>query len=290
MDEVQEKSKEVKFYELCNVFINQMANEKGILNLAAYYTPTDFHQDNHATMFSYLLNKYEDFRNDWKRKIFAQFVFHAQNETGSHLINIINFEKNIEVIYEKLNGFDVNNVDYTVDTLVEYFRGYMNWKVNTNNPDKAMRRWCSSIICSANYINRFNSKEALFRDLKDNVWGNDRTFSLDKITTRFKERIPVGFGPALMCDLLKELGDEFSHVLKPDIHIKDVVKAFTGLNYSNDNKCYKEFIRILEEIKKEYRDVTAYKLDKIIWLICSGKFYLHDNVNKNIFIKNIEEL
>lgn len=291
MNKNLEKSKEVKFYELCHNTIIQMANERTITNLNDYFTPTDFHIDNNSTMFFYLESTHEEFRNDWKRRVFAQFIFHAQNETGAHLRDIVKFADNIEIIYDVLNGFDVHNANYTVETLVDIFRNYMTWKENKNKPDYAMKRWCESIVKSAEYIKKFETKEDLVNHLATEVWGNDRRFSLTKINNRFKEKcVSIGFGTALMCDLLKELDEQFSHVLKPDIHIKDVVTALSGQVYRDDNKCYIEFIRILDVIKLEYPDVTAYKLDKIIWLICSGDFYLHKSVNKSTFIRNILEL
>lgn len=48
-----------------------------------------------------------------------------------------------------------------------------------------------------------------------------------------------------------------------------------------------------EDCKEIDSTVTPYKIDKILWLICSGRFYLDDTTisrHKEEFIKNAREI
>ena len=82
-----------------------------------------------------------------------------------------------------------------------------------------------------------------------------------------------GIGFALACDLLKELG--YEDYPKPDVHLMDV---FSELNLCRKTQIYtyEAIVKMAEVCKEELNDssITPYKVDKIFWLICSGRFYL----------------
>ena len=77
-----------------------------------------------------------------------------------------------------------------------------------------------------------------------------------------------GVGFAIACNTLKDLG--FLDYPKPDVHLLDV---FAELGLAERNQ-----ISVFESVVKMAKvcNVTPYKLDKIIWLICSGRYYLDD--------------
>ena len=77
----------------------------------------------------------------------------------------------------------------------------------------------------------------------------------------------IDFGFALSCDFIKELW--YTSFCKPDVHIKDVL-LWLGLcnNYPDDEIVF----RCLNNLAEEWW-FTSYKLDKILWIICSWKFY-----------------
>ena len=84
-----------------------------------------------------------------------------------------------------------------------------------------------------------------------------------------------GLGFALTCDWLKECGCTW--LAKPDVHINGVVK------YMQHNEALKDedVLRIMFSWAEAVRTagdktVTAYKIDKILWLLCTGEFYLDD--------------
>ena len=43
-------------------------------------------------------------------------------------------------------------------------------------------------------------------------------------------------------------------------------------------------------VKDKYPDVTPYKLDKIIWLICTGNFYLEkDKIGRDTILRRLKD-
>lgn len=83
-----------------------------------------------------------------------------------------------------------------------------------------------------------------------------------------------GFGFALACDFLKELG--FSKFAKPDVHVKAIIK---GLKLSSDGASdyavFKAVVRIAAHCDK-----TPYDVDKVFWLVGSGRFYDHPQIGR----------
>ena len=82
-----------------------------------------------------------------------------------------------------------------------------------------------------------------------------------------------GIGFALACDFLKELG--YTSYPKPDVHL---IQVFVGAGLSSNDpiSVFEAIVRMAEDCKDIDLEVTPYKIDKIIWLICSGRFYLDD--------------
>ena len=82
-----------------------------------------------------------------------------------------------------------------------------------------------------------------------------------------------GLGFALACDALKELG--YQGYAKPDSHM---IEIFNKLGF-----CSKSPVDAFETKLEmsDVLDVSPFKLDKTLWLVCSGKFYLDEKRAKN---------
>ena len=73
-----------------------------------------------------------------------------------------------------------------------------------------------------------------------------------------------GFGFALGCDFLKELG--FLNFAKPDVHVKAITKGLKlSIETANDYAVFKDVVRIAAHCDK-----TPYDVDKLFWLVGSG--------------------
>lgn len=115
--------------------------------------------------------------------------------------------------------------------------------------------------------------------------------TIEELNIKIKELKKIekrihGLGFALTCDWLKECGCTW--LAKPDIHIKIVCSAIAGINDSqkmSDDEIIRFMYNLSNEIKEKYANITAYKLDKIIWLICTGNFYLQkDKIGRDTIL------
>jgi hypothetical protein len=123
--------------------------------------------------------------------------------------------------------------------------------------------YCQTILSAANFVEQFSSASDFFNwvDFFDQ---DDRArASLPMLLSREIE----GFGFALSCDFLKEMG--YVNFPKPDVHLRDI---FTALHLcrdkADDYQLFKAVIRVAT-----HAGVSAYNADKVFWLIGSGYFY-----------------
>ena len=104
------------------------------------------------------------------------------------------------------------------------------------------------------------------------------------------EKSIYGLGFALTCDWLKECGCTW--LAKPDIHIKIVCSAIASEQNAEmtDVDIVKFVFLFAQEVQQKYPNVTAYQLDKIIWLICTGNFYLQkDKIGRDTILARLGE-
>ena len=130
-------------------------------------------------------------------------------------------------------------------------------------PRSIWPHYCQTIFSAANFVEQFSSASDFFGwvDFFDK---DDRArASLPMLLSREIE----GFGFALSCDFLKEMG--YVNFPKPDVHLRDI---FTSLGLCKDKlddyQLFKAVIRVAS-----HAGVSAYNADKVFWLIGSGYFY-----------------
>lgn len=123
-------------------------------------------------------------------------------------------------------------------------------------------RYCSYLLSGAEFLAQFKDAEDFY------AWVD--FFDHDE---RARPALPAllrqeirGFGFALACDFLKELG--YHNFCKPDVHLKHI---FTSLGLSSSDDDYSVFKAIVRLSRSA--EVTPYDADKVFWLISSGRFY-----------------
>ncbi len=118
----------------------------------------------------------------------------------------------------------------------------------------------------------------------------------DELNGKIKELREIkkeihGLGFALTCDWLKECGCYW--LAKPDIHIKIVCSKIKDKHENvlmSDEAVIKFMFDFSNIVKDKYTDVTPYKLDKIIWLICTGNFYLEkDKIGRDTILRQLKD-
>lgn len=124
-------------------------------------------------------------------------------------------------------------------------------------------RYCQTILSAAEFINQFESADEFF-EWTDYLDKDDRCRA--GLAMLLDHEIN-GFGFALACNFLKELG--YINFPKPDVHLRDMFAALELCNNEvDDYGLFKAIIRVAKNA-----GVTPYALDKLFWLIGSGKFY-----------------
>jgi hypothetical protein len=167
------------------------------------------------------------------------------------------------------------------DELLKIFKKEFSLR-NIDGKRSLWRKFAEGIISGSRFMSSFKNKEEFDIFIK--------SFSLNKYT---KASLPMllskevrGFGFALSCDFIKELG--YRDYPKPDVHL---IKIFYDLGLSESDEPYEVYKSIIEMAEVVGED--AYTVDKIFWLISSGRFYLVNvdtGRNRDKFIKSIKNI
>lgn len=130
-------------------------------------------------------------------------------------------------------------------------------------PRSIWPRYCRTILSAANFLMQFDGASEFY--------GWIDIFDKDE---RTRPALPMllsceieGIGFALACDFLKELG--YVNFAKPDSQIREI---FIGVALCHpkvsDYQLFKAVVRVAKSVGE-----TPYNVDKLFWLIGSGKFY-----------------
>lgn len=157
-------------------------------------------------------------------------------------------------------------------------------KKNTDDKRTNWGKYAKGLYCGVEFLKNEQGSEKIAL-LCNEPTTTDELYKKIKEIKEIEKRIH-GLGFALTCDWLKECGCTW--IAKPDIHIKIVCSAIDGKSETelmSDVDIIKFMFNISKEIKQKYSDVTAYKLDKMIWLICTGNFYLQkDKIGRDTIL------
>lgn len=268
----------LELYNYLKNNLNNLARLYNINNLDDYYSQTDL-RNNHILSLNGM------------SRVFTQFVLHTQNATM--ISGIVNFDKNYDFIRGVLMNFNPNDIItfYGIHTdgngnneaskrMVDTFRQGLHWDTTkSKNPDSIITRFSNSIIDGAIYFSEFSRKEDLVDDLISHYSMNNHRELVSYLLTKIKH----GFSVALCCDFLKELDTRFD-LPKPDVHLMDVISKYKGYDKSYYKKsserafeCIDDIIQIVNEIKSSENsedNLTVYKFDRIVWLCCTGNFFI----------------
>ncbi len=149
-----------------------------------------------------------------------------------------------------------------------------------SGPQGLWPRYCKTILSSARFMAQFTSAEGFcaWVDLFDY---NDRT--RPALPLLLQSEI-YGFGLALACDFLMELG--YLKFAKPDVHLR---RIFTSLELcpptADDYQLLNAIIRVANNA-----GVTPHNADKLFWLIGSGNFFRHKIKRADEFIKYVHQI
>jgi hypothetical protein len=131
-------------------------------------------------------------------------------------------------------------------------------------------QFCRSALSGARFLADFESGQQFYAWV-DAFHDDDR--KLPALPLLLSKEI-AGFGFALACDFLKELG--YFKLAKPDVHVRAIIRGLLlSESKADDYAVYKAVLRIAR-----HQGTTAYDVDKTFWLVGSGFFYDHPEIGR----------
>ncbi len=134
------------------------------------------------------------------------------------------------------------------------------------------------MIDCAVYLSQFNSPQD-FYDFLESIPADEEAMILAAQELASKL---TGFGFALACDVIKELG--MVEYCKPDAWVSRFIKTYLDNKKMDDVQVFRELRKLAHA-----EGVTPFALDRLIWLIGSRNFYKHPHImiNFDAFLKNV---
>lgn len=237
---------------------------------------------NHSDLDSSILKKHLQHESKFDNISDAHRRLIESLSNRNMMAEVIGFYRREKEMRSILFAYDPNEILATYkneDELLEKFKSKFNLQ-NIQSKRSLWRKFSEGIISGSKFMASFSDKDDFDSFIK--------TFARNKYT---KAALPMllskeirGFGFALACDFLKELG--YGDYPKPDVHL---IKIFHELGLSESTEPYEVYKSIIEMAEVVGED--AYTGDKIFWLISSGRFYLVNiktDRNRDKFIKSIK--
>jgi hypothetical protein len=131
-------------------------------------------------------------------------------------------------------------------------------------------QFCRTIVTGANFMQQFGSANE-FYEWVDVFDRDDRTRPALPMLLSLEI---TGFGFALACDFLKEIG--YLKFGKPDVHLHAI---FEGLGLTNAHASDYELFKAIARVAR-HQEVSPYNVDKLFWLVGSG--YFHRDEDRNL--------
>ena len=142
-------------------------------------------------------------------------------------------------------------------------------------PRSIWPKYCLTVLSAAEFIGKFESA----KDFHEWVQFFDNDARARPALPMLLEQEIDGYGFALACDFLKELG--YHNFAKPDIHIKDIFQKLELARSRRDYEVFRAVVRIAAAVGE-----SVYCVDKLFWLIGSGNFYNHPDIGNKGRIGN----
>lgn len=131
-------------------------------------------------------------------------------------------------------------------------------------------KYCKTILSAATFLSQFRDGDD-FLAWAEHLYSNEKTMAALPLMVACEIE---GIGYPLACDFLKEFG--FTDFAKPDVHVNRIL---AGLGVCPSKPSPYQVQRVIAQIAKAAR-VPAYDVDKVLWLIGSGRFYKHADLGR----------
>lgn len=219
------------------------------------------------------------------------FVPEGNDTSNSILLRLCSSLQNSGMMHNSIKFNDKDAPEYrtAVETVMCGFdtktaaAKYSDWTaiynaiINTGISDNGIRekketnweKYCRGLYDGLQFLTSGNGEKKIQQLVSTTMLTDTEIGIISDISNKIH-----GLGFALTCDWLKECGCVW--LAKPDVHINGVIMHLKGVDKIKDRDVLREMFSWAEVVKNSDTDssATAYKLDKIIWLLCTGEFYL----------------
>jgi thermostable 8-oxoguanine DNA glycosylase len=270
----------IEFYNYSKQILERDAEFYGVDNLDRYFQLTDLRD-----------GRINSLGEGTIQQAYAQFAAHLQN--GTLIDKIVKFWKKFDFLKDVFCGFNPSAVlaswQGREDELVEALRynevtnpNGLKWTTEkSKKKDAIIKRFVGGMIKGAEYFASKANKQEVIDDLMQH------NNNYKELIEYFMSKVS-GMNIALVCDFLKEFAYEFD-LPKPDVHLMDTMAKLTGCqrkDYENKKdgyyKCMEDFNKLLNEIRAGGIEISAYNLDRMIWMNCaepSRRYFLDEDRN-----------
>lgn len=214
--------------------------------------------------------------------VFKQMIECLKNKQG-----YTNFIANVDHMKNMLENYNPRKIlteyENRWEQLFKEFKKKFGKKytMDINNKRNAWVMYTKGVLSCAKFASNFKNVQEFDQFVK--------SFSLNEFTISalpmLLEKEIYGFGFPLACDFLKELG--YHQYGKPDVHLKEIFTELRLVESSSDYEVFKKIVKIGLIVKQD-----PVIVDKIFWLIGSGKFHFSDisiGSQKSEFIDSIKQ-
>ncbi len=175
-----------------------------------------------------------------------------------------------------------HSITYVLDTYKnDYNALYSAFKDSLSLDDKqfTVDVWLSyaNCICGmAQYLSKFKNAEEMYTYFDGFKTPEEKIKLIKEIKCQSHiSKTKWGWGFALSANWLKDIG--MLDYCKPDIQVIKCLNSL-GLCSKTNTVVFKTLVAIAEDTKEYDKTASAFKLDRILWLIGSGDFYNHSEI------------
>lgn len=249
---------------------------------AAYEYLLEFDTVTDSLLATYL-TLWEDQRAESLPALYRGFLKAAYNRQGMrHSIG------DLDALESLLYGFSPGSIDEAYESWEEFFLAVEQstevsppGRMEKDNPRNYWVQYSKSVVSGAPFFAQFDDIDAYSEFVADFYANTHTRYALPLLLS---ERIH-GLGFALACDFLKENG--YPKFAKPDVHVKDLFQGLGLTDGTSDYEVFVDVVRFADEIDRE-----PYEVDKLFWLVGSGRFYREDpelrvSTDKQEFIERV---
>lgn len=250
-------------------------------NYAIYQTAFDYLCKHAQGMTDDILTEY--FYNPKKNNLDEAFGVVVSSAVDWHkpkARRIAYWDKSRSQIIEELVGnHSISYVQNTFKNDPNSLYSAFKDKLSLDNSQFTTDVWLSyaNCICGmAQYLSKFNNAEEMYAYFDTFKTSKDKIKLINEIARQSHIiKTKHGWGFALTANWLKDIG--MQDYCKPDIQVTNCLNSLE-LCSRTDTVVFKTLAAIAEDAKEYDKTASAFKLDRILWLIGSHEFYNHPEI------------